>query len=545
MGIFKRKRNEIAALRAENIALKAMIALDHEREEEIFSLRNILSLMPCHLYWKNRQGENMGCNVTQAELLNLPNPEAIIGKTAKQLMAPELAEKIDAIDEAVMTSGIEKIAEENGFDLEGNPAVYFTRKVPLRNKAGKIVGLLGVSIDITERKKMEDELRIAKEKAETADKIKSEFIAVASHELRNPLVGITGIISFLIQGNLTTKETEQYYGMLNDCSIHMLSLVNDILDFSQLEAGKRKLVTTPVNLQELVKEVASMFTATTKEKGLEFIVDYSLNTPSSIVADSSALRQVLINLVRNSIKFTEHGYIKLNVTCSKQTSKAGHFTIAVEDTGKGIPADKKEIIFNRFTQLDDPYSRPNSRYGTGLGLSITKQLLNLMHAQIDVESELGKGSVFTISADFPLQNDVTKESPKPETITNDSLVKIKALMVEDDPVVSLVQKSFLTLAGCEVETAFSAKTALELLKKKQYQIIFTDIGLPDMNGFDFIKAIRQDDNITNGIPIIALTGHSSSEEIQACLDAGANAVLTKPTTEQKIKEIIASYQSSN
>lgn len=376
------------------------IALEHSKNEEIFSLRNIIALMPGSVYWKDREGRLLGCNNNMAKMMQLNSPEEVYGKDDIELIGPELAVRIREIDNEVMSKDKPYWVEEKGENEMGEPAVYWTQKIPLHNREGKVVGLLGLSMDITDRKKMEEDLRAEKEKAEAANRAKTQFLSVASHELRTPLSGILGMARFLQEGSLTPEEEKEYIESIVDAANYQLSIVNSILDFSKLEAGKFSLNPAPLDLKILVEEVAGMLIAPAKNKNLDLLVDYEVTAPHNIIGDRCALRQVLTNLVGNAIKFTEQGHVVIKVRCSQQTARIAQFEIIVEDTGVGIAADKHDAIFEKFHQISDAYIRDSSRAGTGLGLSIVKKLVELMNGEIRVESELGKGSIFYCTLEF-------------------------------------------------------------------------------------------------------------------------------------------------
>lgn len=642
------------------------ISREDAKEEELLSLKEIIALLPGNIYWKDRKGVYQGCNNNMASIYGLSSRHEVLGKIDEDVMGAELAAPVYQLDNEVMDNDMEVSREEVGYDVNKDPAIYLTRKIPLHNRAGKVIGLLGLSFDITERKRMEEELLYAKEKAEAANRAKTEFLAVASHELRIPLTGILGLANFLNEGNLSTKEEKEYIKLILESGKHLLAIINDVLDFAKLEAEKFELAPTSLNLKELIEEVVAMLTAPAKNKGLDLLVSYESDIPHTIQGDSRALRQMLVNLVGNAIKFTQHGHVAIKVHNLERSHYTVRLQLIVEDTGIGIPADKLETIFERFEQVDSSYTRKQG--GTGLGLSITKKLVELMGGNIYVTSELGKGSAFHITIEFHLQDQEAIELPwesyaakvrvlviddtprgavickhigcsNCETISGDKalhtimsaqqlgepydvvivdqqlrtnepvellrairvqknlqkpmplllvssgslkekhianaegffdvVVKpvqpiafqtiltsawerwielsekkkplaLKILLVEDDKVVQLVHKRMLTSFGCDVIIAKNGKEALEMWADG-HDVIFVDVGLPDISGFEVIKNIRQQENGPHKIPIIALTGYTGESEKQACLEAGANEVATKPIEPQDLQDILSRY----
>lgn len=373
-------------------------------------LENVLAVIPGNVYWKDRAGKYLGCNDNMARILNLPSRYDIRGKTLFTL-APtkELASTIDKYDENIMLTNQEKTIEEFAHDADGQPATYLTRKVPLHNEEGKVIGMLGISLDITERKKLENDLIEAKDRAEAANKAKSEFLAMISHELRIPLTGMLGMAQLMQSDDgLLEIHREAAYDIIKSGD-HLLALVDDLLDISKLEANKMQLNLAAMDLKNLIEKVVSMLLSKAKQKNLELQIHYEENTPHLIYSDSRALQQILLNLIGNAIKFTKAGHIFIKVTYVSQLPYNAKLMLTIEDTGIGIPADKLESIFEPFNQADTSITRQYG--GTGLGLSICKSYVELMGGNIEVESEIGKGSIFTLTIPFSLQQTTIVTSP--------------------------------------------------------------------------------------------------------------------------------------
>ena len=343
-----------------------------------------------------------------------------------------------------------------------------------------------------------------------------------------------GLVEFLKQRNLPLEEEKNIIEVIENCTQHLLGLVNEILEFSRLETGKYTIRIDTVSLNVLLYEVYCITKTLAKKKGLELRIESGPNVPKTILADARVLRQILINLVSNAIKFTDKGQVTIRINSLGQRAKQTKLEMMVIDTGMGIPADKLNLIFEPFQQLEDAYTRQSSRAGTGLGLSIVEKFAAMIDAVINVESEPGKGSVFSLICEFAtLENDATakpqvlvieklrkkkrKKISKNVIYPNKVIKKSTVLLVEDDPIVQYVHKKMLTDLGCEVQIVSHGYDAIDTLNN--HDIVFVDVSLPDISGFEVIKAIRLRHHLRK-IPIIALTVYNGKEEKLACLNAG-------------------------
>lgn len=513
------------------------------KNDEI-SLRDILTLMPGNVFWKDKSGKYLGINNNLAKILNLSSPDDIIGKCNNDIMDPIYANGLDQLDQESMQAPEGRFIEESGIDINQQPAIYFTQRHPLQNEQGQVIGLVGISMDITERKKIEHELMLAKEKAEASNLAKSQFLAVVNHELRTPLTGILGLVEMLKQTDASSQDNKNIITDLDSCAQYLLTLVNDILDFTKLDANKSELELNQVDFDLLAKEAFSILGGLAKNKGLQLKLDIQKGLPL-LLTDAKSLSQILINIINNAIKFTTSGYISLSINYNIISDQKIDLEIKITDTGHGIPADKIDLIFEPFKQLENTYMRQSSRSGTGLGLAIVKRLVQLLNCNIYVHSTVGKGSTFVITGQFDiapqLATNVSAVSVKKIThpITNRTQ-KIKTLLIEDDKIVQLIHRRMLTDLHCDVELAHCGQEALSLLG--EHDVAFVDIGLSDMTGFELIKAIRSYQEKRQRIfPVIALTGYTGEQEKLACLEAGADEVAVKPITIEKLGELLDKY----
>lgn len=508
---------------------KARELAETEQKIAISYLESIVECMPGSLYWKNKEGVYLGCNNFLVRMLNLESRDDIVGKTDYDLW-PDQAEALRLNDEEVMQTG-QSVDLEETLILNGERRYYTVVKIPLKDPQGNIVGIIGNSLDITVLKRITEELRQAKENAEIANKAKSEFLAVVSHELRIPLTNILGMTHYLGAEPISPQQRE-YLNNTISAANHLLTLVNDLLDFAKIEAGKFELESAPLDLKALLEETIFMFSQQAKDKKIDLLFNYPQNIPHQFLGDSRALRQIMINLVGNAIKFTKIGHISIEINCLQQLQKTASLELIVTDTGIGIPNEKLDLIFERFRQVDSSLIR--KYHGTGLGLAITKALLQIMGGSIEVNSILGQGSSFKCTITFPLQDNIAVA----ENV--ELLNTTRVLLVEDVPMVLILHQKFLTDLGCIVETAEDGEQALDKLKKT-YDIVFLDMGLPDISGDEVAKRYRENEAPNVHLPIIALTAYGGEEHQKKFLSSGIDKVMVKPVTKEQLSDVLKTY----
>jgi PAS domain S-box-containing protein len=357
-------------------------------------LEAFINGIPGSVYWKDTNGVYLGCNDVVLKKGNLKSRKDIVGKTDKEVW-PEFAEGLRATDLKVIQE--DKVIEtEETVVLKNGERMFFSSvKRPLKDENGNIIGVIGNSLDITE-------LKEAKQYAETANQAKTQFLALMGHELRIPLSGIISTANMLVEADISLEESRELGRIIEHSGTYLLSTINTILDHAKLEAKKFELIPTQVDLEGLVEEVISILVANAKEKKLTLETKFDLHIPPRIITDARALRHILSNLIGNAIKYTDKGKITVALKKIRQTEHAIQVEISVRDTGIGIPNEKLSYIFDQFSQIENAYTRRNSRSGTGLGLSIVKQFVSLLNSEIKVVSKLGKGSTFSFIADYPL-----------------------------------------------------------------------------------------------------------------------------------------------
>lgn len=402
----------------------------------------------------------------------------------------------------------------------------------LLNEYNECIGHAGVAQDITKEILSKRALEQAKKMAEDANRSKSEFLANVSHELRTPLNGILGMSQLLKSADLSDEQNQYVDGIYNSAH-HLLLLIDDILDFAKLEAAKFELVNAPVDLRLLIQDIISSFRVLASERELSLLMNYDDSVPNRIIGDAKRIRQVIVNLVGNAIKFTTAGYILIGVECQEIINGIAHLQISVEDTGQGIPSHKIETIFDRFIQAEKPSS---ARYeqGTGLGLAIAKQLVELMGGSIHVNSQVEKGSLFWCELSFPLQYETHEKSVQHFGEISGATI----LLVEDNELNQLVQSKLLEQMGCVVDLAVDGESALLKVASRQYHAILMDVGLPGMSGLDITKKIREGDSLNSLTPIIAMTAHILDSDRKMYIAMGMNDIITKPVLKEQMQSIL-------
>jgi len=502
-------------------------------ETESLMLQTMFNSVPDLIFCKDTDLNYTRCNESLLQYFNLKE-ENLIGKDDESgLGLPEkIAQEYRAMDRTVMDEIKIVTYEEYVPDFEGNKRLFETNKVPLLLN-GKIMGVMGIAHDITERKAME-------EAAQSANKAKTEFLANMSHEIRTPMNAIIGMSEILEHEELNRRQM----GYVKDISISahsLLGIINDILDMSKIEAGKLELNPIDYNFNQFMDNIVSMFTHVASKKGLEFLVETAEDLPDYLFGDDIRLRQVLTNICGNAVKFTARGHVKLSVLFEEE----GKLIFKVEDTGPGIRKEDMSGLFNAFEQVSKIKNR--NVMGTGLGLSICKSFVEMMGGGIIVESEYGQGTVFTVT--IPTVKGNAENIRKREVIGDKehtiSAPDAKILVTDDNEFNLKVASGLLSFMDIQAETAESGDIAIELVKQTDYDIIFMDHMMPEKDGIETMKEIRQLGGKYEDLIIIALTANAVAGAREMFLANGFNDFISKPIDANELQEIIQRYLPPN
>ncbi len=412
---------------------------------------------------------------------------------------------------------------------------------PFYDQNGQYCGYIGSSYDISLQKEAQEDLKryqamliSAKEAAETANRAKSEFLANMSHEIRTPMNGMVGMIDLTL---LTPLSEEQKDNLVTAkaCANSLIKIVDDILDFSKMEANKMSLESINFNLKELIEEIIRVNSPRVLSKGLKLNYSFSSDLPQYLVGDPNRLKQILNNLISNAFKFTEHGEINIAIKTIAMKEEKAQLMCAVSDTGIGIAKEDLKLLFHSFSQIENPYTKKHG--GTGLGLVISKQLVEKMGGKIEVESEKGEGSTFHFSLEFEIGQAVTESGQKPVSLSK-AVKPLQILLVEDDLINQKVAAKMLSEKGHIVDTAGNGFEALDHYGKKEYDVILMDIQMPEMNGLEAAQRIQGLEQGKGHTPVVAMTAYALPGDKEKFLSLGMDAYISKPIQMEELYQLL-------
>ena len=529
-----------------------------QQETKCFSeseerFRTLVNTIPDLIWLKDADGVYLACNRMIERLYGAKEAD-ILGKTDYDFADKELADFFREQDRKAMAAGKPSSNEEwVTFADDGHKALLDTTKTPMYDADGALIGVLGVARDITERKRAEEELKrhrehfetlveerttelaTAKNAAESANRAKSTFLANMSHEIRTPMNAVLGFAQLLQRDPSLSPQARDRVTTIMKSGDHLLEIINDILEMSRIEAGRVELRSEPVDLHALLEELAVMFRMRAEEKGLDFVLERAPGLPRHIMADIGKLRQVMINLLGNAVKFTRQGSISINAL----QAGSGRIAIEVHDSGIGITPEEIEKLFRPFERTR---SGEQAAGGTGLGLAISRKYARLAGGDITVESSVGSGSCFRFEFPAPLSGEVPLSGNVLPVVTAlaDGQGEIRVLVADDLQANRELLRDMLEPLGFVVDEAADGKEALEKVNRCKPRIILMDLVMPDMDGAEATRILRR--TFAKDPPtIIGISASAFETETQRFLDAGIDAFIAKPFRTQVLYDVLARY----
>jgi PAS domain S-box-containing protein len=522
-----------AELQATNDSLQKEF-VERAKAEEAF--RAVFDASPLGIGLLDGDFRFVNANSAMQRLHGLERADIIANDPVELEWFPTRRELIEVIEASLENGGIDQqqiTLRHAEFGIR--TGLLWARQIEIRNLRHVLCFLL----DITERKRMEEELRRARNEAEAAAEAKSEFLANMSHEIRTPLNGVLGLSSLL--EDKTLPESVREVGKLVRTSGEMLRRVlDDVLDFSKIESGKLELEKEPFSLRDSLEWSLGIYRKAASDKRLDLKLNIEDTVPDYVVGDATRLRQVMTNLISNAIKFTERGSIEISVAAEQYDDESGAcgLSFAVSDTGIGIPADRIGRLFQSFSQVDASTSR---RFGgTGLGLAICKRLVEMMGGEITARSSPGTGT--TLSFKIPVTTTALRESPTSKGA--DPGVPKRILVVEDNVINRVVIQRMLERLGHIVELATDGDTAIQRVLEIHYDMLLMDVNMPGLDGLQTTRQIRCLPTHHANVPIIALTASAMMNDRRNCMEAGMNDYLSKPICMEALRAAIARWTSA-
>lgn len=476
--------------------------------------------------------------------------DEIIGKNMSELLPEDILDESQMIVDMLSNGKIIKDYETTKLDKHGKKINLLVSASPIYDVDGMFSGIAAIYKDITDRKIIEkklqekcEQLELLKQKAEDANKAKSIFLANMSHEIRTPMNSIIATIQ-LLQLECVEEEQSKYIKILDESASIMLKVINSLLDISKIESGKFKLNNESFDLKETINNVYNNLLITGNLKGLEVSYYLDPNIDFEVIGDELRLKEILSNLISNAVKFTDEGYVSLRIKMISDNDSSERIEFRIKDSGIGIDEDFKEKIFNDFSQGN--LSTRKKHMGTGLGLSISKQYATLMNGDICFESNEGKGSIFIFTCEFQKtknkKQDLGIENIVNEKVTIDKVEQDKIILcVEDNLINQEVMENIIKRKGYKYIAAYNGKEALDILKNNKVDLILMDVQMPELNGFEATKIIRDEELDGQHIPIIAMTAYAMREDRDKCIQADMDDYLVKPFDIKKFYEIIEFY----
>ena len=512
-------------------------------QESELRFRVLAESSPVGIFTTNAKGSTTYVNQRWCEISKLSFDEAMGNGWLKAIHPDDRDSLVHNWEQTTLASTNSK-AEYRFIHPDGSVACVIGQAVPQKSNKGCVTGYIGTITDITERKEMEANLILSKEKAEESDRLKSAFLANMSHEIRTPMNGILGFAELLKEPDLTGEQQQDYIEIIEKSGARMLNIINDIVDISKIESGQMKVLLKETNINEQLEFIFKLLNREVEQKGLHLSLKKSLSPYEAIIeTDREKLYAILANLVKNAIKYTDKGSIEFGVSTSSTTGFVSepvellHFF--VKDTGIGIPKDRQETIFERFMQAD--IVDKMARQGAGLGLAISKAYVEMLGGKIGVESEEGKGSTFyfTIPYHTESKEEIVPEHEVLTPIEENKMKKLKILIAEDDEsssqLISIVARR---LGGEIINVPTGTEAVRACFENPEIDLILMDIQMPQMDGYEATRQIRQ---FNTDVVIIAQTAYALSGDKEKAIDAGCNDYISKPIKSENLLNLIRKH----
>ncbi|WP_141735645.1 PAS domain S-box protein [Oligoflexus tunisiensis] len=506
-------------------------------------IRTITDALPDAIVYFDRQQNVLFANDTWLQWQCLGR-EAVHGRSVQDVLGSEVQQKMQPLFAGTPE---QKLSFEIELSCHDRPRLCHVICIPdLSHGSGLLRGVITVLADITDQRSYEENLRIAKEAADAANAAKSAFLANMSHEIRTPLGAILGYSELLASQGVSTSERLNYVNALKRNGELLSNIINDVLDLSKVEAGKLDFERQEVPIEEILTDITTLLHLQAVEKGISLIVSAEGPIPASIETDPLRLRQILMNIVGNALKFTERGSIEVKVKTVAKPDGSTKLAFIVTDTGPGISPDQASKLFKPFSQADVSTTRKFG--GTGLGLTLSKKLAAGLGGDLELtQSTPGVGSTFTITIDpgrtskvlfQSSQNNLQRSPSKPKAAASTRIDGLKVLLVEDSMDNQIVVQRFLKMAGCGADLANNGREAIEKIHSRDYDVVLMDIQMPVMDGFEAVAELRREGY---QLPVIALTAHALKEQRLQCLEAGFTNHITKPVNRDALISMLAPY----
>ncbi len=506
-----------------------------ERLKDLLAFQTgVLDAIPQPIVLRDKDLNLLACNSAYEKLLKRSRASlrnTSVSRAAQMLVCDLELAQIEKDYREVMATGI-ALSTDREFHVHGREMTVQHWMEPLRNARGAVTGVVAGWMDITHRQRVLKELAIAKDRAEGADRAKTTFLASVSHEIRTPMNAIMGVLELTLSHPDLPSQDRTQLGTAYNASKSLLTLIDDLLDLSKMEAGKFQLSPRPTELVELVEEVVNVFRPIAEGKGLDLVltVDMPEGSTGAYYVDPLRLKQVMNNFVSNAIRFTSHGVVRVHVQADAREEDLQWVSLKVVDTGVGIPAQALGTLLQPFVQVAE--TLPRLDRGTGLGLSICDRLVRKMGGQIVIESELGMGTSITARVPLRIAPPLAEQPARPEVfeLTAPAGVALNVLVVDDQPSNVLLLQRQLQKLGHRVACACNGAEALKLVEEQRFDVVVCDCAMPVMDGYAFARTLRQRGDASATLPILGYTAGAHEAEIERAKAAGMDQILIKPVS---------------